>query len=297
MNITLTGSLGNINRELIGRLTTKGHTVKVISHSPERAKEIGAVNAIPLIGSVTDPDFVTSAFQGADAVYIMTPPNFSAPDLKGYIRATGKLYADAIDAAGVGKVIHLSSIGAHKPGGLGPTGANYYVEQILNKLEGVDLLHLRPGLFYSNFYGSMPVIKYQGIIGNNFGADTNVAMTDPGDIAAAIANELNAPSVSGKSVKYVVSDLKNGAGIAATLGQAIGIPHLPWIEFPDEAFLPELLKTGMSEEMAKVYIIEIGVALRDDSLLEDYYRHRKDAVGRTSLEEFAKTFAKVYANN
>ncbi|WP_162903233.1 NAD(P)H-binding protein [Taibaiella koreensis] len=295
MNITLTGSLGNINKELIGKLTSAGHQVKVISHSPERATAIEALQATPLIGSVTDAAFVSAAFAGADAVYLMTPPNVSTADVKGYIKATGQIYADAIDANGVGRVINLSSIGAHKADGLGPTGANYAVEHLLNNLEGVDVLHLRPGLFYSNFYGSIPVIKYQGIMGNNFDADVTVALTDPADIAAAIANTLNAPAFSGKKVEYVVSDLKTGGAIAAILGEAIGIPHLPWIAFPDEVLLPELLKSGMSAEMANVYIIEIGIALRNNSLLEDYYRHREEAAGGTKFEEFAKTFAYAYA--
>lgn len=297
MNITLTGSLGNINKELIGKLTSAGHQVKVISHNPERISAIEALNAIPLIGSISDLEFVTSAFTGADAVYLMTPPNFAAPDLKGYIRSTGQLYADAIRATGVKKVVNLSSIGAHKPDGLGPTGANYEVEQLLDSLEEVDVLHLRPGLYYSNFYGSIPVIKYQGIIGNNFGENVNVAMTAPADIATAIAITLNGRPFSGKNIQYVVSDLKNGGEIAAALGQAIEIPHLPWVEFPDDALLPELLKSGMSVEMARIYIIEIGIALRNNSLLEDFYQHQNEAVGEITFEEFAKTFADVYANN
>src|SRR5882757_10017519 len=161
MNITITGSLGNIGQRLTGKLTAKGHKVTVVSHSPERVKAIEQLHAIPAIGSVDDPDFLLQAFDKADAVYTMIPPNYLAADPRASIRTTGDGYARAIEQTGVRHVVNLSSIGAHIPDGPGPTGANHYVEKKLDELKETHVLHLRPGMFYTNFFGNIPMIKHQ----------------------------------------------------------------------------------------------------------------------------------------
>lgn len=294
MNITITGSLGNISQQLTQLLTAKGHQVTVVSHNPERAAAIEQLHAIPAIGSIEDTDFLLQAFAKADAVYTMIPPNFQTTDLRGYIKSVGERYAAAIAQTGVRYVVNLSSIGAHIPDGPGPTSANYYVEQKFNALKDVQVLHLRPGMFYSNFYGSMDMIRHQNILGNNFDATANIVMSHPHDIAAAAAEALDTLSFSGKSVRYVASDEKNGAEIAALLGHAIGKPDLAWIGFSDDAMLQGMLQNGLSEQMAKIYVIEIGVALREGTLFEDYRQHQQRAFGERSFADFAKEFAFVY---
>lgn len=315
MNITITGSLGNISRRLAGTLAAKGHRVTVVSHSPERVKDIERLHAIPAIGSVEDPGFLLDVFAHADAVYTMIPPNYSRADLRAYMRTTGEGYARAIEKAGVGHVVNLSSVGAHLPDGPGPTGANHYVEERLNALTGTHVLHLRPGMFYTNFFGAMPMIAQQHSIGNNFDAAVNIPLSHPQDIASAAADALDSCLFTGKNIRYVVSDEKSGGEIATILGQAIGLPDLAWVCFSDEALLQGMIQNGLTREMATVYVVEIGIALRNGMLAEDYRRSgdgasgsaeasrgaevsgNPEAPGKTSFADFAKEFAAVYARN
>jgi uncharacterized protein YbjT (DUF2867 family) len=295
MNIIITGSLGNISRQLTTTLTAKGHRVTVISHSPGRADAIRELQATPAIGSVEDPEFLLQTFDKADAVYTMIPPNYSAGDIKEYIRRTGKTYANAIEQAGVRHVVNLSGIGAHLPEGLGPAGANHYVESRFNALKDTHVLHLRPGMFYTNFFGAMDMIRHQHMIGNNFDETVRMVLSHPRDIAAAAATALDTLSFMGKNVLYVAGDEKNGKELSAILGQAIGLPDLRWVAFPDEALLQGLMQSGMTREMASVYVIEIGIELRNGTLFDDYRKHSEKAVGQTSFSDFAREFAFAYA--
>ncbi|PSL42894.1 uncharacterized protein YbjT (DUF2867 family) [Chitinophaga niastensis] len=294
MNITITGSLGNISQKLTEKLTAKGHNVTVVSHSPERVKAIEQLNAIPAIGSVEDHDFLLQAFNKADAVYIMIPPNYAATDIRAYMKTVGAGYAKAIEQTGVRYVVNLSSIGAHIPDGLGPTSANYYVEKKLDELKDTHVLHLRPGMFYTNFFGAMQMIKHQNIIGNNFDASVNMVLSHPEDIAAAAAEALDTLSFTGKNVRYIASDEKNGGEIAAILGHAIDQPNLAWVGFSDEELLQGLMQSGLTEQMASVYVVEIGIALRNGTLFDDYYKNKQHASGKISFADFAKEFAFVY---
>ena len=296
MNITITGSLGNIGRRLTETLTAKGHQVKVVSHDPGKAAAIEALNATPVIGSIEDADLLLRAFEKADAVFTMIPPDYTSKDLRAYMKAAGERYANAIAQTGVQHVVNLSSIGAHMPDGPGPAGANHYVEAKLNDLKDTHVLHLRPGMFYTNFFGAMGMIKHQHIIGNNFDATVNMVLSHPADIAAVAAEALDTLNFTGKQVRYIAGDEKNGGQIAAALGAAIGKPNLQWVGFSDEEMLQGMLQNGLSEEMARVYILEIGAALRSDILLDDYRKHQGTAFGKVQLADFAHEFAGVYKN-
>jgi len=295
--MTITGSLGNIGRSLVTLLIAKGHEVTVISHSPERADAIRALAAVPAIGSIEDVNFLANAFAGADAVFLMIPPRFDAADTRGYMLSVADAYVAALSSSGVRHVVNLSSIGAHIPDGPGPTGTNFLIEERLNALSGVNILHLRPGLFYTNFYGSIPVIRHQRVLGNNFSSAVPMLMTDPRDIAEEAARAMDQRDPSGVSICYVVSDEKNGGDIAGMLGRSIGQPELPWIQLADEDLLGGLVANGMSVDAAQVYVVGIGAGLRDQLLFDDYRHGGHRIVGKTRFEDFAREFAAVYGLN
>jgi uncharacterized protein YbjT (DUF2867 family) len=294
MKVTVTGSLGNISRPLTEKLVASGHEISVVSSNPDRAEEITKLGATALIGSVEDYEFIRQSFEGRDAVYLMIPPSFTATDLNAYIQRVGKVYAHAITETGVKWAVNLSSLGSHIQNGLGPTGSNFQVEQRLNELADVHVLHLRPGMFMTNFYGAIPMIKYQGMLGNNFAGSVSLPLTHPEDIAQAAFQAIDQMTFSGKKVQYVISDERTGFEIADLLGEAIGKTGVKWIEFSDGQLLNALLQNGFSEQMAKVYMVEIGIALRDGSFSEDFRKHRHLAVGVNRFEKFAGEFAAAY---
>jgi uncharacterized protein YbjT (DUF2867 family) len=294
MKYVITGSLGNISKPLTQKLLAAGHTVTVISSQESRKTEIEALGAKAAIGSVQDLTFLTQTFTDADAVYTMVPPTFAAADWKAYIGDTGKIYAQAIKASGVKHVVNLSSIGAHMPEGCGPVSGIYRAEQALNTLSDVNIIHLRPGNFYTNLYSNIGMIKHGGIIGGNYGANTSIVFVHPKDIAEAAAEELQALLFKGHSIRYVVSDERTTNDVAKVLGAAIGKPELPWIDFKDEDNFAGMVNAGLPEEVAKNYV-EMGKAVREGKMFEDYYAHKSSVkVSKTKLEEFAKEFAVAY---
>lgn len=295
MKITVTGSLGNISRGLTAQLTAWGHEVRVISSDAGKAAAIRQLQAVPLTGSVEDGDFVQKAFAGSDAVYLMVPPYFSTPDYGQFIEQVGKNYAAAIQQAGIPYVVNLSSAGSPLAGT--PPLTHYRnLEAALDTLPHINVLHLRPGGFYSNFYGSIPLVKHQGIIGNNFPADVPMALSHPADIADVAAEALNTLSFSGRNVQYIVSDWKTGRETAQLLGEAIGQPALQWVHFSDEELLEALLQNGFSASAARHYVVDMGIAIREGLLEEHFRNNRYPVYGKRGFAEFAHSFAAVYRN-
>jgi uncharacterized protein YbjT (DUF2867 family) len=292
MKIIITGSLGNISRPLATQLIAEGQEVTVISSNPEKSAEITQLGAHAAIGSVSNENFLINAFTGADLVYLMVPPDFSASNFRAYIKSVGQHYANAVKAAGVKKVVLLSSIGAHLDQGTGPIAGLHDVEQIFDPLENLDLLILRPAFFYNNFYANIDLIKHMGIIGSNYGADQAIVLVDPKDIAAAAANKIK-EGFSGKSILYIASDKRKLSEVALALGTAIGKADLPWIAFDDTQAFDGMVGAGLPAEIANNYV-EMGTAIRSAVLWEDFESKKITPVGKIKLEDFAAQFALAY---
>ena len=296
MKITLTGSLGNISKPLAEMLIRTGHEVTIISSDAGKKTTIEALGAKAAIGSVTDVTFLTNSFKGADIVYTMVPYNFGATNYRQYVNEVGNNYAKAIKAAGVKHVVNLSSIGAHLENGTGPIAGLHDVEQILNQLDNVAVKHLRPAIFYNNFFFDIALIKSQGIMGNNYGKETRLLMVHPKDIAEVATYELQ-NSFTGKGYRYIVSEERNIADIVKTLGSAIGKPELPWVQFTNEQTLAGMTASGiMPPTVANLYV-ELGTAIDKGILWEDYDRSKSEITGKIKLIDFAKeAFAPVYSS-
>jgi len=294
MKFVVTGSLGNISLPLTRQLLAEGHEVTVISSKHEKVEQIEALKAKAAIGSVTDLGFLSRVFSDADAVYTMVPPFFGAPDWKKYIADVGKNYAEAIKIAGVKYVVNLSSIGAHMPVGCGPVSGLFYVEKALNELNGVNVRHLRPGFFYTNFLANIGMVKHAGIIGGNYGDNATLTLVYPGDIADVAAEEMLNLDFKGKSIRYIMSDEKTTSEVASILGKAVGKPEMPWVNFSDAETISGMTQVGIPEEIARNYA-EMGEAIRSGDMISDYLKNKPSVFGKTKLESWAQVFAAIYA--
>lgn len=289
MKITIAGSLGNVGRPLTEKLVGKGHKVTVISSNADRKADIEKFGAVAAMGSVSDAAFLKDAFADADAVFAMTPPNMGGGNVIANTTEAGKAFAAAINATGVKRVVMLSSIGADLPGGNGPIAGLHNIEQLYNGLDDVAVTFLRAGLFYTNFYNDVPLIKGLGIIGANYPGTLGVPLVHPKDIATAAAEELVKPS-TGKNVRYIVSDVRTPGDFAKVLGLAINKPELPWVEFTDEQSLQGMIQAGLPEEIAGLYT-EMGSGFRSGKLPADFQKNGSPVEGQIKLEDFAKEFA------
>jgi len=83
--------------------------------------------------------------------------------------------------------------------------------------------------------------------------------------------------------------------VAAILGNAIGKPDLKWVTLTGEQMLGSLKQIGMNPTIAEGFV-EMQAAQTDDTLYEDYRRH-KPVLGKVKFETFAKEFAAIYNQN
>ena len=249
--------------------------------------------AEPFVGSVTDALAMVRAFHGAEAMYLMIPPNNAAENFRAYQNEVGKVYARAIRQAGISFVINLSSFGAQLSQGAGPISGLHDVEQHLNRIEGLNVVHLRPGFFMENLFFSFDLIRNQNINGSPLRGDLLIPMIATRDIAQVAAQLLLSLDFSGQSTRELLGQRDITMQEATRIiGKAIGKEGLAYVQFPYEQAEQAMVGMGLSQDVARSFI-EMDRALNEERV---HPLEKRSAANTTptSFEQFAESFAAVY---
>src|SRR5262245_50874755 len=202
--ITVMGATGNTGRHISERLLRDGDNIRALGRSAGRLAGLQRSGADVRTGDAADGAFLTSAFEGADAVYTLLPPDLQSRDLLRRWDEQGEAIVNAIRDSGVRYVVFLSSIGGELQEGTGPIAGLHAQEERLRRLEGVNILILRPGIFFENCYAVLNLIRHQGINGGAVAADVELPMIATRDIGDVAARLLTARDWTGVSVRELL---------------------------------------------------------------------------------------------
>lgn len=270
----ITGATGNTGSIIAKTLLSSGEKVRVIGRSADRLKTLSAKGAEAFVCDVNDATSLTKAFTGARAVYAMIPPSMTSEDYRADQDKATNAIAQAIEQAAVEYVVSLSSVGADKPDRTGPVAGLHYLEQKLNRVPGLNALHLRPGYFMENTLAQIGVIQTMGLTAGPLLPDLPISMIATRDIGAAAAKALLALDFSGKQTCELLGERDLSYVEATTIiGRAIGKPDLKYVQLPDEQVRQAFLQMGISANVADL-ILEMSAAMNSG--------HMKPLEGRTA---------------
>ena len=140
----ITGATGNTGNVIALKLLAQGQTVRAIGRSADRLAPLTAEGAEAFVCELTDATALVKAFSGARAVYAMVPPSMTSSDFRADQAKVADAIAHAIEEAQVKYAVSLSSVGADKAEGTGPVAGLHYLEEKLNRIPELNVLHLRP---------------------------------------------------------------------------------------------------------------------------------------------------------
>lgn len=292
--IAIMGATGKTGGGAARLLLEAGEKVRVMGRSAERLGSMKAAGAEVAAGDAADAAYLAKSFKGADAAYVLLPPNVTAPDYRAVQRATGEVITRAVRESGVPHVVLLSSIGAEQAEGTGPIVGLHALEESLKALPGVNTLALRPGYFFENHLGTVGLVKHEGINGSAIAPDLPTATLAARDIARAAADALKARDVSG----FVVRELHGPALMTMreatdVIGRAIGKPDLPYVQFAYDDLVRALVGMGLSESMAGLYA-EMSQGF-NDGRIAPLEPHGPGNTTPTTFEDFvAETYVPAY---
>jgi uncharacterized protein YbjT (DUF2867 family) len=292
--IVIIGATGNTGRVAAEALLAKGEKVRAVARDAGKLEALKQKGAEAFAGNVEDAGSMANAFEGATAVYLMIPQAHNRENYRAYQDSISDNLVSAIRQARVPYVITLSSMGAQHVEKTGPIVGLYNLEQKLNRVPGLNVLHLRPTQFMENLFMTMQPLRSMGFLPGGSPGDAPQTWIATKDIGVYAAARLAARNFSGNSVQELSGPREyTWKEVAGIIGNAIGKPGLGYMQVPFMMLQPALVQMGLPKTTAAL-IIEMWKAM-NNGLLAPQQPRAAENITPTTLESFvAETFAPAF---
>jgi uncharacterized protein YbjT (DUF2867 family) len=292
--IVVTGATGRTGRRVTEGLLASGEKVRVVGRDTRKLAPLVQLGAEAFVGNVEDVESMTSAFDGASAVYLVLPEDVSQEDLRAHQERVSDAYAAAVSKTHVQFVVNLSSIGAQHAKNTGPIVGLHNQQQKLDQIAGLNVLHLRAAYFMENLFMSVAPLRSVGMLPGGLRADAPMPWIATQDIGAYAAARLSARDFSGSSIQELHGQRDISMKEAASVvGNFIGKPNLEYVQMPSAMLEPALLHMGLPKKTAEL-IIEMWAGANAGLIVPQEKRSALNTTP-TTLEWFAeRVFAPAY---
>ena len=255
------GATGHTGSVIANVLLDMGKKVRVVGRDEKKLTPFVSRGAEAFAADVLDKEALCRAFDGAEAVYSLTPPNLTSSNLRAYQDQVIDTVASALETTGVKYAVTLSSFGADKPDKTGPVAGLHYMETRFAKISGLNALHLRAGYFMENTLPQVEILQQFGMMAGPVNGDLKLPMIATRDIGAAAADALLRLNFTGQQTRELLGqrDISYNE-VARVVGAAIGRPALAYIQLPAEQVIMAMAQMGISKNVANL-ICEMSDAL------------------------------------
>ncbi len=176
--VLVTGATGNVGSWVVKELRGHGASIRAFVRDPDRAAEKLGDDVELAVGDFSDTSSLHRALEVADHLFLTSA---DSPQMVEHETAV----IEAAAAAGVSRIVKLSTLGAKVGSPLPPFDWHGRIEQHLWRSE-VPAVVLRANFYMSNLLGSAESIRQTGkLFAPADGA--KIAMIDPRDVAAVAA--------------------------------------------------------------------------------------------------------------
>jgi len=259
--ILVTGSTGNVGREVVRRLAEKNIQVRALTRNPSESGKNGTVEWAK--GNFNDAASLNRAMLGVDKVVLISPAHSAMVEHQTAV-------IDAAKAAGVKHIVKLSGLGAGPDAPIQLPRLHHEIERKIIA-SGIAYTFVRPNLFMQVLLGSASTISAQGAIYAPAG-DGAISFTDVNDIADVIVCALTQSGHEEKIYEVTGPAALTYGQAAETIGMALDKPVI-YIAVSPEAARDSMLSSGMDKwlvtaflELFSIYRAGYGTAVLSDAI-------------------------------
>jgi uncharacterized protein YbjT (DUF2867 family) len=205
------GGTGTVGSQVVKGLLEKGETVRVLTRSEERAREL-AEGATAVIGDLLEPSTYDTIFTDFDHLFLL---NAVAPtELH-----EGLVALEEGKRAGAKRIVYLSVQAVDKGPHIPHFASKIQIADAIEK-SGIPFTVLRPSNFYQNDLWSQQAILEYGVYPQPLG-DVGVSRVDVSDVAAAAVRALTEPGFENRTVELVGPEALTGEDCARAFSRAL----------------------------------------------------------------------------
>jgi NAD(P)H dehydrogenase (quinone) len=228
------GVTGNVGGEVARTLLAAGKSVRAIVRDARKGAAWAEQGCEVGLADIGDAASLAAAFQGAEGVFLMVPPNFDPTPGFPEAQAIAATLKVALETARPKRVVYLSTIGADAEQE-NLLSQHTVIEQELGT-SSVPITFLRPGWFMENAAWDVAPAREQGVIPSFLQPlDKPVPMVATADIGR-VAAELLQESWTGHRVVELegprrVTPNEVAVAFAKILGHPVRtevVPHHTW---------------------------------------------------------------------
>ncbi|MBB3138843.1 uncharacterized protein YbjT (DUF2867 family) [Rhizobium pisi] len=284
MRIAVVGATGRIGAKLTENLLAKGHSVKALSRGGPALDVLVAKGAEPFLGSFdTGAGELGTFLEDVDAAFLMVKTIWEAEDLHGHYPTVALRFFDALRNSPVKFAVSLTGMGSEVSGNTGHFQGFHILDQILNRLRDINLVHLQGGWFMEDLSRWVDSIAQHDRIGWSLDPNVKAPWVAIQDIADFAAKEFDTPTDRHRSVKQLGIDYTMPE-IAAIIGRALGREvDYRFVDTSDRE-VETVFRERFGTLERWVYDNNTLAALNDGRVK---FRDDRPAL-RTTMEEFAK---------
>src|SRR5580700_3379472 len=159
---SITGITGNVGGSVAYNLLAAGQSERAVMRDIGKGDVWTERGCEVVKADIADATSLASAFRGAEAVFVLVPPNFDPAPGFPEARATAASLKAALERTDPGRVVYLSTIGA-QAGESNLLTQHTIIEQVLGELP-MPITFLRPAWFMENFRWDVAAARESGII-------------------------------------------------------------------------------------------------------------------------------------
>jgi NAD(P)H dehydrogenase (quinone) len=226
---TVMGVTGKVGGTVARILLAEGKRVRAVVRETAKGDPWAAQGCDVAIADIKDAEALTKAFQGAEGVFLMTPPNYDPEPGFPETQVAATATKTAIESAKPGKVVFLSTVGAQiaEPNLL----SNSKMTEAMLQTLTVPVGFLRAAWFMENAAWDVAGARAGVIPSFLQPLDHAIPMVATGDIARTAVALLQEQWTGVRVVelegprRYSANDI--AAGFSAALGQQVRMEPIP----------------------------------------------------------------------
>src|SRR6476660_4705690 len=187
----ITGVTGKVGGTVARALLAGGQSVRAVVRNADKGQVWRKRGCTAALATIEDAASLSAAFQGAEAVFVLVPPNFDPSPEFSDARETGKALHSALAADRPKRVVYLSTIGADARE-TNLLTQHSIIERAIGDLP-MPVTFLRPAWFMENCYWDVAPARETGVVPSFLQPLDKpvpmVATADIGKLAAGLRQE------------------------------------------------------------------------------------------------------------
>jgi uncharacterized protein YbjT (DUF2867 family) len=283
----ITGITGNVGGSVARALLAAGQPVRAVVRNADKGASWAEQGCEVAVAKMNDAAALTAAFDGAQGVFVLPPPNFDPePDFP-EARVNAAAFRRALEKADPARVVYLSTIGAQA------TKQNLLTqhtiaEEALSHLP-MPIAFLRPGWFMENCSWDVTPARDNGVIPSFLQPlDKPVPMVATADVGR-LAAQLLQENWSGRRIVELEGPRRvTPDEIATTLSKILDRP-VRMETVPRETWATLFKSQGMKDPMPRIRMLDgfnegwidfEGASIKGEITLETVLKSLVGSLGR-----------------